>query len=95
MKKKNKNNNPSTSKNKKFIEEKARSLPIGKCYISRGWKEIGIAEIIITRIRPSGNLIAGFYLVDIFCLGLKETFCRENVSPSSISQLYEIMRGFE
>lgn len=67
----------------RFMREKARTLPIGKCYISPpGWQESGIANIIVTRVRPSGNLVLGAFLVDTFCLGVKGAVYHENIIPS-------------
>lgn len=56
----------------------AREYPIHECWISRSWKEQGIANIILSRKQPDGDIVFGVYLVDIFCLGLKNTFCNAN-----------------
>lgn len=66
----------------RFMREKARILPIGKCYIGPpNWMESGMAHIIVTRVRPSGNLVMASFLVDTFCLGVKDAGYHENVSP--------------
>ncbi|MBC8320280.1 MAG: hypothetical protein H8E34_06140 [Bacteroidetes bacterium] len=64
----------------KYIRNRCRNLPIGKCLINNSWKEDGIANIFITREHSNGNLTVGMYLVDIFCLGVKDTFYRFNIS---------------
>lgn len=67
----------------RFMREKARTLPIGKCYIAPpDWQESGMAHVIVTRVRPSGNLIMGAFLVDTFCLGVKDAGYHENMTPS-------------
>jgi hypothetical protein len=38
--------------------------------------------ILISRRQPDGDLLFGVYLVDIFCLGLKNTFCNVDLSMS-------------
>lgn len=58
----------------------ARNLPVYECLIDPSWQERGMAQIIISRRQPDGNLIFGVYLVDIFCLGLKDTFCNADFS---------------
>ena len=63
---------------KKFMQTKARTLPIGKCYVNDGWEENGFAIVVVTRIRPSGNLVYGQFLVDTYCLGVKDAFFVEN-----------------
>ncbi len=67
----------------KFMREKARTLPIGKCYIAPpDWQEAGMAHVIVTRVRPSGNLVTASFLVDTFCLGVKDAGYHENITPS-------------
>jgi hypothetical protein len=61
---------------KTYIIERARKLPIYKCW-SIGNDESGMKQIIVSRQKANGKLIVGFYLIDSFCLGLKDTFYRE------------------
>jgi tetratricopeptide (TPR) repeat protein len=65
----------------KYIQTKARSLPIHECLINPDWQESGMATVLISRKQPSGNLVAGVYLVDVLCLGLKNTFFFFNQTP--------------
>ncbi len=66
----------------RFMREKARSQPIGKCYIAPpDWLESGMAHVIVTRVRPSGNLVMASFLVDTFCLGVKDAWYHENITP--------------
>ena len=46
--------------------------------INPSWQEQGLVRIVLSRKQPDGNLVFGVYLVDIFCLGLKNTFCNAN-----------------
>lgn len=62
------------------MREKARKLPIGKCYIAPSdWKESGLAHVIITRQRPDGHIVMGTFLVDTFCLGVKDVTYNEGM----------------
>lgn len=71
----------------RFMREKARTLPIGKCYIAPPeWQVAGMAHIIITRVRPSGNLVMSSFLVDTFCLGVKDAGYHENMTPSDFEE---------
>ena len=56
-----------------ILTGRTRKLPIGECWISPDWKEAGMCTIVVTRQHSSGNLTFGVYLVDTFCLGLKNT----------------------
>lgn len=58
---------------KKYIIEAARKLPIYKCW-QLGDDESGIKHIVFARQKRDGTFIVGIYLVDLFCLGLKDTF---------------------
>ena len=41
------------------------------------WQEEGNTQIFVARQKANGNLIVGFYLIDLWCMGLKDTFCKE------------------
>ena len=57
----------------KYIITKGALLPFHECYINEEWQEGGMATIIISKKMPSGKLIVGMYMVDTYCLGLKNT----------------------
>lgn len=72
------------------MREKVRTLPIDKCYIwPAEWKESGMAQVTVTRRKPNGHLVVGIFLVDIYCLGVKNTIVRHDVSEA---ELMESMR---
>ncbi len=56
-----------------YIRKKARSLPIYECLINTLWKEQGVAHIVVARNHTNGNITVCMYLVDLFCLGIKNT----------------------
>lgn len=58
----------------KYLKEKARSLAIGKCYISEDIETCGEGNVIVTRMHKHGKVSVGVFLVDIFCLGVKDAF---------------------
>ncbi len=63
----------------------ARQYPLHECLINPSWKERGLATVVVSRRQPDGNLLFGVYLVDILCLGLKNTFCNADFSLSRYS----------
>jgi len=71
-----------------YIFQKARSLPIAKVYINHSFAEDGIANIAVLRQQPSGTYIMGSFLVDILCLGVKDTFFRFGVTWSEFEEEY-------
>jgi hypothetical protein len=56
-----------------YIRTRARNLEIFECLINPDWKERGIANVVVARKHTNGNVTAAIYLVDLFCLGVKDT----------------------
>lgn len=56
-----------------YIRTKCRQLPFFECLINERWTFEGMASLLISRRMPSGKIIVGFYLVDIYCLGVKDS----------------------
>ena len=73
----------------------ARNYPIEDCWVQPDWDEGGLAVIAIVRRQPDGNIVFGNYLVDHYCLGLKDTYCNANVPPGEFRRDYlpNIFRG--
>jgi len=63
---------------------KARNYPIKKCLITENWDEKGMCDIYILREKPDYNFVLGVYLIDIWCLGLKDTFYNIDLSYQEI-----------
>ncbi len=59
-----------------YVREKARTLEIGDCFINESYKENGLGHIIVTRLHKGGRKTIGCYMVDTYCLGVKDAFCR-------------------
>lgn len=71
----------------KYIRLKARRLAIDKCYTSTLWEETGIAEVLVARRHAGGNYTFGFFLLDTYCLGLKDSLYRFNITPYEFDDL--------
>jgi hypothetical protein len=74
---------------RQYLKTNVRKLPIAKCLISSAWQEHGMASILVARQHKSGNYTVGFYLLDLYCLGLKDTFFRFNISLSDYESFKE------
>jgi hypothetical protein len=66
----------------------ARSYPIEGCWTQPDWDKGGLAVIAIARRQPDGNLAFGTYLVDYYCLGLKNTYCNAGIPPGRFRRDY-------
>lgn len=62
-----------------YIRKKARSLPVYKCFVNNDWRDSDIANVWVSRQHINGNITAGFFLVDLLCLGVKNSFFLFNV----------------
>jgi len=67
---------------------RARNYPLEGCWASSDWTESGLAVIVIARRQPDGNIVFGTYLVDYFCLGLKNTYCNADIPPGKFRRDY-------
>ncbi|GHT38855.1 hypothetical protein AGMMS49965_03380 [Bacteroidia bacterium] len=63
-----------------YIRQKARNLPIYKCWINADWSDCRLAHIFIARQHANDNVTFCVYLVDLGCLGVKDTSYRFNIS---------------
>lgn len=59
----------------------ARNYPLEGCWVQSGWQESGLAVVVVARRQPNGLLVFGNFLVDHFCLGVKNCFVQDDVSP--------------
>ncbi|MEO6228517.1 MAG: hypothetical protein ABJB11_17535 [Ferruginibacter sp.] len=79
---------------KKYIETKARNLPVYKCLITNSWEADAMASIIVMRRHVTGNVTLGYYLIDLLCLGVKDTFYQFNVSEEEAEERFGAMLDF-
>ena len=74
-----------------YIRQKARNLPVYECRVNPDWQEVGTAGVLIARKHANGNLTYGIYLVDILCLGVKESYYCFNADPEDSEGMLESM----
>jgi hypothetical protein len=73
----------------KYIISKGPLLPFHECFINEGWAEKGMAIVTISKKMPSGKFIIGLYMVDMYCLGLKDTFFKFSVDDINYASFLE------
>ena len=71
-----------TSLSPQAIIRRARTFPLLECLITANWQQnnTGMAQILLARQQPDGDICFGSYLVDMYCLGLKNTFANAGFS---------------
>jgi len=62
-----------------YIRKKARTLPFYECRINEAWEDTHLAQLSVARSHINGNITVCFYLVDLMCLGIKDTDYMFNV----------------
>ncbi len=72
-----------------YIRQNARKLPIHECWVNSDWEESGSATVCISRMHTNGNVTYAMYLVDLYCLGVKESFFDFNVPISEYREFID------
>jgi len=75
-----------------YIKKHARKLPIHECLIQDNWKDANFTPMVISRKRANGNIVAATYIVDLTCLGVKDTSFIYDIDPYSYQ---ENIKGME
>jgi SEC-C motif len=70
----------------------ADDYPVEACYLNADWKEQGLARIVVTRSQENGKIMVGAFLMDTFCLGVKNAFCNEGLGRRQIEN--QLLRGY-
>ncbi len=79
---------PFASKRQEILS-RAREMPIVGCWCNDGWGETGITTVMLAREQDTSTVLYGLYLVDIWCLGVKNAMVRLNVSRASLRRHVE------
>jgi hypothetical protein len=87
-KKPKKSSNSKQTPNSYISSGKARLLPFGDCYINPHWREVGLANIIVSRKHITGNITYGVFLVDLFWKGVADTNVQFNVPADDLIELF-------
>lgn len=66
--------------------EQAREHPLIGCWVYKGWKESGIAPVVVARMQPDDRVLYGVYMIDLYCLGIKDCYTRTNISPAQFER---------
>lgn len=72
-----------------YLRQKARSLEIGSCYVTEEMKEHGEGHVIVSRRHKGGKVSVAFYLVDLWCLGVKDSFYRLRMEEEEFKEMVE------
>ena len=71
----------------KYIQTQARSLPIMECLVNADWESVGLCNVVVVRRHKTGNVTYALYLVDMYCLGVKDVSYYFNQYPEAYEDL--------
>ena len=72
-----------------YIRQRGKTLPVYKCYVTSNWKEVKLCNVFVTRKHVTGNVTFCGYLVDLSCLGVKDTVYKFNVPLEEFEDIME------
>ena len=75
-----------------YIKQKARTLEIGSCYVSDDIERAGEGHVIVSRKHTGGRVSMAVYLVDIWCVGVKDTFFRLRLEDYEFKDMIDTYR---
>jgi hypothetical protein len=71
----------------KYFKTRVRKLPLHECFINKQYKESGLAQILISRKQASGKYVYVVFLLDVFCLGLKNVMFNFNFNKNEYEEM--------
>ena len=72
-----------------FMKQRARSLEIGTCYVSDDMTEYGEGSVIVTRRHTGGRVSVAMYLVDTYCIGVKDSLFRLRLEEEELEEMLD------
>ena len=76
----------------RYLREKARQLPIYKCYKGTEHGSIGEMMIVVARQHKQGTITYAGFLLDTWCVGVKNAFWRFSETQEDFEELIDHMR---
>ncbi|MDO9040347.1 MAG: hypothetical protein Q7U65_03135, partial [Bacteroidota bacterium] len=72
-----------------YIRKKVRTLPIYECLVRSDWEETKMTTVLVARNHTNGNITDCSYLVDLYCLGVKDSMYLFNVPVHEYEEFKE------
>lgn len=65
------------------------AAPILHCFTTQSFWDSGIAQVLVSRELSTGQIAYAAFLVDRYCLGVKDTFCGVKARQEYFERLYD------
>lgn len=72
-----------------YIRQRVRSLEMGTCYMDEDIFKSGEGSVIVTRKHTGGRISAAFYLTDVWCTGVKQSFYKLRLEDFELEEMIE------
>lgn len=63
-------------------------FPIYECKVLKDWEKTGISPVYVSRELTKDSYVFISYLVDFWCLGVKDTIIKFGITKRDLSQIY-------
>lgn len=73
-----------------YLRQRMRTVPISTCYATEEIPHSGIIYVVVTRRHTGGRVSAALFMVDVYCLGVKESFYRLWLEDDELEELLEL-----
>ncbi len=96
-KKKSTNNQQQQLSPENMIIRNGRKLPIYECFLSENIRDCGEGYAVVARKHTGGKITVAFFLLDVYCCGVKDSFYKVRIDESEYEELMNkfISRGVE
>ena len=58
-----------------------------EAFIEKSWRTTGLAQLLVARLRDDGRTDIAFFLVDLWCLGIKDAFLHDDATEAEFRAL--------
>ena len=73
----------------KFMQTRARTLQIGKCYRDSHLFDIGEGYVVVSRLHTGGKISFACYLIDTYCTGVKDSLYKLRIEEEDFDDFLE------
>ena len=73
----------------KFMQTRARTLQIGKCYRDSHLFDIGEGYVVVSRLHTGGKISFACYLIDTYCTGVKDSMYKLRTEKEEFDYILE------
>ncbi len=78
--------------NMKHLTSTLALFPLYGCFVGNNWKTECKTHVIVIRSLPTGDFLVSGYLLDLWCLGIKDAFLKTFVTQEELIKILTITK---